>query len=107
MAVTESCCATHVPDDYIPTAPAERVATPLAIDGLHNCGIERVEFEWTVDNERSFTILPFITDALYHLSYTYLLTDSEGAVAIRFKEDDPPIVLPPRAYLTLLTTLLI
>lgn len=103
-AVSESCCGSHA--DTESTIP-EIVTYPVAINGLHNCGIERVEFEWTFDNERSLIILPFITDVLYNLSYTYLLTDSNLLADVFFNEDDPPSVLPPRAYLALLTTLLI
>lgn len=94
-AVSESCCETHTHDQ-------------LTLNGLHNCGIERVEFEWTsFENERSLIILPFITDGLYNLSYTYLLTDSELLADGFIEEDDPASVLPPREYLALLTTLLI
>ena len=110
-AVSESCCSTHTyknKKDKRVEAEAKETGTYSLVRGLHNCGVERVSFEWTsLENERSLTILPFITDTLYHLSYTYLLTDSEQSAGVFIEEGDPPSALLPRTYLTLLTTLLI
>lgn len=107
-AISETCCNTHTyGSKQEQTIPAMTMSESV-VGGLHNCGIERVEFEWTsLENERSLIILPVITDALYNLSYTYLLTDSDLSANICFQEDDPPAVAHPREYLTLLTTLLI
>lgn len=107
FAVSENCCATHMHDtESEPDTSA--VKADATIDGWHNCGIERVEFEWTVfENERLLIIQPFVTDLISFLPYLSSLIDYGLGDAILLNEGAPPSVLLPRAYLTLLTTLLI
>lgn len=106
--VVEDHCNTYGHTDEQEEDVPVMALSQSVLNALHNCSIERVEFKWTsFENKRSLILLPFITDALYQLSYTYLLTDSELLAKVIFIKDDPPSILPPREYLTLLTTLLI
>jgi|GEM_PF-4926683 len=83
-------------------------ASESAISGVHNCGIERVEFEWTSLEDQNLPIIqPFVTGIIPNLFNTHLPADSEQSIAVSFQGGDPPAVLLPRAYLALLTVLLI
>ena len=104
VIASETCCTTHEQE----SATAGKTDYKTFIDKSHHCGITRVEFEWTTsEDDGSLLIIPFVTDVLYDLSYTSLLTESEASEPLFIDEADPPTVLPPRDYLSLLTTLLI
>lgn len=108
LAVSENCCGMHMEDDEFEPSTSVGETKGLVIDERHTCGIERVEFEWTSSgSDRQLIIQPFVTDLFFHLPYLSLLTDIQLWDGVLLHEGAPPSVLPPRAYLALLTTLLI
>lgn len=73
----------------------------------HGCDIERVSFDWNLTNAQILDLQPGVYDLfLSDLPYTIQSPDSPVGNYAPEMMTGPPIVCP-RAYLSLLTTLLI
>lgn len=106
--VSESCCIIHNHNHNHDKAVADTEEHDFSFNNVHNCGIERVEFEWTAEeNARTLVISPLITDVLFSTVTSPLLAGPQSASSFTVTGGDPPLALPPRDYLSLLTTLLI
>lgn len=105
VSLQKSCCASAHEDSH--QAGMDMFAFDAVVDGAHDCGIERVEFKWTsLENDRTLVQLPVIADFVFTLSTLDLLTHNASPLVLSYV-DNPPPLLSPREYLTLLTTLLI
>lgn len=102
--VTKDCCSTHNHD----TETRAKEEMPLSINGIHDCGIERIEFSWTAeDTGRIIQLQPLVTDVLFPASFNSLLIEPVLDSVVQYVENNPPPILPPREYLAQLTVLLI
>lgn len=97
------CCSTHSHNSKAIAEPD----SPLSITGVHDCGIERIEFSWTTERDRTLLSAPHFTAVLFSVSSDFLWTDPGTPLVGLYAQNRPPPIHPPRGYLTLLTQLLI
>lgn len=106
--VSSVCCEIHKHDHEDEAGNTDFFGSYGTIENTHDCGLERVDFEWTVEESSRFVpIIPFVTDYLFSVTSISFSLDTELNSYLAFHEGDPPLISPPREYLSLLTTLLI
>lgn len=102
--VSADCCSTHNHDTETSVEPD----FPIAISCAHDCGIKRIEFDWTTgQKDRTFAADVYFTTASFLALSPALWVEPGMNPAMLTAENHPPPILLPRDYLTQLTVLLI
>ncbi len=106
--MSESCCSS-CPDGLEKKQKEVDLSIQIAsVKAIHDCGIERLEFKWTTnENQHSLFMPSMFSDVLFTTSSISLVPELVLCSSFLYNEDHPPAFLHPRYYLSLLRMLLI
>lgn len=113
VVTSDKCCEIHEHEhdqdhnhDHVLTGTHDECSDHLCETTC--CTLQRIDFEWDQSSNPIFSFQPLEIDLLsMQIPTAALLPDLELTETLFVRHDGPPLIVCPRVYLSLLTTLLI